>query len=253
MVTFYLHGAPGCPAELRAFAPSGLQAVARNRFIDRPELPFDRYINHLSDAIRAEAGRSDIRLIGFSLGARVALEIARRLDNAVASVELVSPAGPLEFGNFLPKMRGRAVFRVASRGPVLLAGLTRLQAAAFRAAPTRVLDLLTAGSAGEDASLCSESGFTSTLLEGLHHSLGSGSQGYRRELLAYVQPWGAVLREVNAPVRVWQGSLDDWTPPDMAQALHAALPNALPVRLLDGMSHYSTLRSALTVIETELR
>ena len=244
-VTIYFHGAPGSPTELALFEAAEVGVSAWDRFVDRPRLTFDDYLQAVSEEIASGADGAPIRLIGFSIGARVALEIACRLAGSVNCVELISPAGPLELGDFLPRMEGRLVFGLARSTPHLLPSLTWAQARMAELAPHRLLKMMFADSAGADAALSADPCFAAAMIQMITRSLGAGALGYRREIVAYVKPWSSILSHVSAPVRIWQGAADNWTPPEMARALKTALPNAEPIRLLDGLSHYSTLRLAL--------
>ena len=247
--TIYFHGAPGSPAELALFEAAEVRMSAWDRFVDRPRLPFDDYLDAISEEIASRAAGAPIRLIGFSIGARVALEVACRVAGSVGSVELISPGGPLELGNFLPRMEGRLVLGVARSAPCLLPSLTWVQARMADLAPHRLLGIMFAGSSGADAALSVDPCFSAAMIQMISGSLGAGAAGYRREIVAYVKPWSSILSHVSAPVRIWQGAADNWTPPEMARALQTALPNAEPIRLLDSLSHYSTLRLALKELE----
>ena len=186
-----------------------------------------------------------LRLIGFSAGARVALEIARRLGRRTSAIELVSPAAPLQLGEFLQRMEGRAVFALARDAPLVFPAVVWLQSLLAEALPRRVFRLVFAHPAGGDAALAASPAFEAAVTAILRRSLGSARRGYAREILDIVHPWTEILPQITAPVRLWQGDLDNWTPPDMAQALADALPGAPALILMPGLSNYSTLKEAL--------
>ena len=71
-----------------------------------------------------------------------------------------------------------------------------------------------------------------------------GAYGWRH----HVEFWREVLAQTSAPVTIWQGDADNWTPPAMADALAAALPGPVTLHRLPGCSHYSALRRALIQI-----
>jgi pimeloyl-ACP methyl ester carboxylesterase len=256
MNTVYLHGIPGSPAELQlgavAAAVPAACLYAPARCAASPGASMSAYTDGLEADIRRRFPHGPLRLVGFSLGTKLALELAARLGSRVHHVHLVSPAAPLEAGNFLPHMAGRPVFAIARASPALLALLVWLQALTARLAPALLARQLFASAAGEDATLARNSAFKAMLRSVFAASFTGSCWGYRREVLAYVRPWGAtVLPLVKAPVTIWQGSADNWTPPAMAAYLAAALPTARAVPVLHtlaGRSHYSTLAAALPLI-----
>lgn len=117
MRTLYLHGAPGSPSEPALFGPAPGAWFAPDRFLQHPRLGFGRYLDALTGEIEAWASGDGLRLVGFSAGARIALEIAARLPASVTRLELISPAAPFELGDFTPRMEGRQVFTLARRAP----------------------------------------------------------------------------------------------------------------------------------------
>ena len=79
----------------------------------------------------------------------------------------------------------------------------------------------------------------------MEERLAKGAKGYRRDMLGYVGWQPGRLSGLTHPVTLWQGEADTWTPPAMAQALAASLPNLRGVRTFPDLSHYSTLQAAL--------
>lgn len=246
----YFHGQPGSPAEPALVGVAGLPAAlfAADRATDRSELPMGAWLDHLTAAILARYPTGPIRLVGFSLGAFIALEVALRIASRDVRLDLVSPAAPLGLGDFLPDMAGGAVFGLAARRPALFAALTRLQGWLAWLAPGALFGQIFAGAAGADAELARDPGFQTTIKAILAHSLSGGARAYRRDVLAYVAWTPDRLAGLTHPVTLWQGEADTWTPPAMARALATALPGAPVLRTFPGLSHYSTLRAALPEI-----
>lgn len=236
----YFHGLPGSSAELTGFGPeiaqraAGLHVAARGGDFAR-----------LAEGIAARFPDGPLHLAGFSLGAAAALRVAVLLGERVRQIDLVSPAAPLQLGDFLAGMAGAPVFRAAQAGRRPLAALTFAQALAARLAPERMAAALMAKAKGEDRELASDARFIAALAQSLRHSLLDERHAYTAEIRAYVSDWRADLAQVHQPVRIWQGSEDDWTPPAMANALAAALPQRPAVTMLQGLSHFSTLRHYL--------
>jgi pimeloyl-ACP methyl ester carboxylesterase len=238
--TIYFHGLPGSAAELVGFGPeiaaraAGFHVAARGGDFAR-----------LAAGVAARFPEEPLRLVGFSLGAAAALRTEPLLGERVAQIDLVAPAAPLQLGDFLGGMAGAPVFRAALAGRVPFAALTFMQAQAARFAPERMAAALMAKAKGEDRALAADPRFIAALAQSLRHSLLDARAAYTSEIRAFVSDWRADLALVHQPVRIWQGSADDWTPPAMAEALAAAMPRRPQVTLLPGLSHFSTLRHYL--------
>lgn len=115
----YLHGVPGTPAELALSDGTSLlgpNVFAPDRTAIDPKLNANAAFDLLATQIAEKGGTRPIRLIGFSLGAFVALQIASRLGPQIARLDLISAAAPHELGDFMPEMVGRRVFAVAGTG-----------------------------------------------------------------------------------------------------------------------------------------
>lgn len=238
--TVYFHGLPGSAAELAGFGP-GIAARVAGFHVAARGGDFAR----LAADLAARFPESPLRLVGFSLGAHAALRIAPLLGERAARIDLVSPAAPLQLGEFLSGMAGAPVFRAALAGRLPFAALTLVQAQVARLAPERMAAALMARAKGEDRALAADPRFIAALAQSLRHSLLGSRAAYKAEIRAYVSDWRADLARVQQRLRIWQGSADDWTPPAMAEALAAALPHRPQVTMLPGLSHFSTLRHYL--------
>ncbi len=238
--TVYFHGLPGSAAELAGFGPeiagraAGFHVAARGGDFSR-----------VAEGIAVRFPECPLRLVGFSLGAAAALRVAPYLGDRVERIDLVSPAAPLQLGDFLGGMAGAPVFRAALAGRWPFAALTLVQAQVARLAPQKMAAAMMAKAKGEDRDLAADPRFIEALAQSLRHSLLGNRDAYTAEIRAYVNDWRADLARVQQPVRIWQGSADDWTPPAMADALAAALPTRPQVTMLPGLSHFSTLRAYL--------
>jgi pimeloyl-ACP methyl ester carboxylesterase len=245
----YLHGFPGGPEEVHAFGPFTLPLYTPDRRHDAPGLDFSSYVDHLTQSIHEHFPGGPITLIGFSAGARMALELGVKLDGRVNEIILISAAAPLQTGEFLKEMAGRNVFGAAQHSPIAFRALTWMQSQLARFAPNRLFHSIFASAQGSDAALKSDAHFKRVIQSVIIKTLQSKSVGYRREILAYVRPWSDLLPCVKAHVTLWHGTSDNWTPIGMASALEAALPRVRAVHRLSGLSHYSTLHTALVALQ----
>lgn len=119
----YFHGVPGSPHESCLFdipaREHGLRILCFDRFaIDRSITGAD-YFRHMAQSINETVQGSSIDVIVFSLGTHSALEVSALMPGQVRSLHLVSAAAPLDGGDFLNEMAGKAVFSMAKRNPGL--------------------------------------------------------------------------------------------------------------------------------------
>lgn len=251
----YFHGCPGAPAEAvwfdAAARDAGVRLVALDRGLVEPGAVGSAYFEALAAEVDALAGGSPVRLIGFSLGAFVALQTALRLGSSLSRLDLVSPAGPLEGGEVLDRMAGGSLFRLAMRSPRLFRLTTWAQGLAVRMAPQTVVRGLFAGVRGAEADLAAKPEFRASLIDLLARSYGPARAGYVRDILAYVGPWSEDLEGAVLPARIWQGEADGWAPPALSAALAARLVGT-QVTLFPGLGHYSTLFAAMPIILGDL-
>lgn len=246
----YLHGFPGGPEELSLFgtAPDCRpQAFVPDRSADRPKLAAAAYFDDLTARVERYASGRAVHLIGFSLGARAAFEIAARTTGRIARIDLISPAGPLDGTDHLDLMAGRMVFALAGTHPRIFGGLTAVQAWIARKRPDLLYAALFKGA--DDPDLADDD-VRHRIITLLQTCFSRGAEGYRREILAYVTPWSDVPRRVKAATLIWQGTEDSWTPLPMAERLAILLPDA-DLRLVPKKTHYGTLRHALTQLKFE--
>ncbi len=237
--TVYFHGMPGGAGELALFGPLQTPPFVADRLFVRDD-DAGRYFDRLASGLLARFPRSRFRLIGFSLGAVAALHVAHRLGDRASSIDLVSAAAPLSTGDYLPRMAGQPVFKLALNSRFAFRALTKLQSLAMGVAPGIVYNALFATAQGGDIALREDPAFKTALCRIIRESLASPA--FTREIENFVTDWSALLAGVTQPVRLWHGTLDNWPPPDMAAALAAALPRSELV-WIDGTSHYSTLKA----------
>lgn len=247
MKTVYFHGNPGAPAELALLGGDRVQAWIA---VDRAAMPLEpeARISRLAAMVAEFGSGQPLRLVGFSAGAQVALQVAARMPGADLTLHLVSPAGPLETGDYLRMMAGGPVFRAAMQRPGLFAAMVWMQSVFARLLPGLLTQVLFATAQGDDGELKTDKRFVRSYGAVLRTCLIYGQASYKAEIEGYVRPWAELLPEVRHPVTIWQGSCDNWTPPAMAQSLAQRLPSLQAFHLLEGKSHFSTLRTALAAL-----
>lgn len=244
----YFHGLPGGASELRLFGAEATRRAAHFSIAQRhfARLPpdSDRFAA-MSEALKKRHRDRPLRLIGFSLGAAAALRVAALLGNRVESIDLVSAAAPLDLGDYLPGMAGASVFQCARRYPVGFGLLSTAQSALARLSPATLFSLLFSSAKAADAQLREDPRFRDIMQQQFSDCLTSNLDVYRAEIAAYVANWSALLPRVSQPVAIFHGQSDNWSPVEMAHDLSAKLPNCRSLNVIDGLSHYSTLREYL--------
>ena len=242
LVRFYLYGLPGSQAELDFTLP-GWEQQQDLLVLDRLSLSDDH-----DSALAAMAAQivnfKSVHLIGFSLGAMSALKLAAEMPETVAKIDLISPAAPLELGDYLNEMAGKPIFEAARDG-ARLGILSAAQGVMARVAPGLVIKGMFSNAAPSDKVLLEDEGMQIMLRDGLSHCLSRHQAAYKSELRAFVSPWLDTLKHVNCPVTVWHGSSDNWAPIGLSRALVKEIGSNATLTELENLSHYSTLKAVL--------
>lgn len=244
----YFHGAPGAPEECSVFdqdaKDNGLTLICFDRFSVDSSITGEAYYKLLAEEIAKKAGGKQVDVIGFSIGAFVALQTCRYLDKGVRSLHLVSAAAPLEAGDFLDGMAGKPVFQLVKKFPALFILLSYWQGLLALFVPKGLFRMLFASAGAADQALVADPAFQSGITKVLSACFRGRVRGYTRDVGAYVQPWKSTLSEVFVKTHIWHGAQDNWSPRPMAPYLASALPGCTSTKIFDGLSHYSCLYRA---------
>lgn len=115
----YFHGVPGAIEECALFdscaKDHNLRIISFDRFSIDNSLDRKSYYQAIADKIKLKAGIEPVDIIGFSIGAHVALEVGALLNDKVRHTHLISAAAPLNAGEFIGSMAGGAVFKLAMK------------------------------------------------------------------------------------------------------------------------------------------
>ena len=243
----YFHGTPGAAAEAELISGAArdagvaLWAVHRHRI--GPGLAGDPYLSALTASIAALCRSGSVPILGFSIGAALALRVAARLGDAIGPLSLISPAGPLDRPGVFDGMGGgAAVFRAAQANGRQFAATVAVQSLLARLSPDLVRRLLFAGADPKDRGFSAEPGARAVLRSVFASAWADGGQAYRRDIGLYVEPWSDELPRVTTPVRIWHGTADRWAPVAMGRDLASRIPQADLTET--GGGHYTTLVQA---------
>lgn len=240
---FFCHGVPGGPDDAMLLQTGDLPITAPNLFDLSAGDPL-QHLNSQYDAACAETEGGQMHVVGFSIGAMAALRLAAARPDAVARVTVISPAAPLQLGNFLPEMAGAPVFKLAMQRPAVLRMLTAVQGGLARFAPGMLINQLFAKCGAQERALLPDAQFKAALISGMRSSFIDHRKGYLAYLSAYVADWTAELSQVRAPVQIWHGDADTWSPLAMSAAIKEVVPAGCDLHVVPGSEHYSTLKAA---------
>lgn len=244
-IVVYFHGAPGAPEECGIFdlegKKVGLTFICLDRFSVDPSINGEAYYKLLAAEISRIAAGKPVDVVGFSIGAFIALQTFRYMTNGVGSLHLVSAAAPLETGSYLEAMAGKQVFKLAKAAPALFVLLSYWQGLLAWLSPDALFRLLFASAAGEDKALAADREFRAGTTKVLKACFIGRARGYARDIGLYARPWETTLAEVSANTHIWHGAEDNWSPPLMAEYLKSAIPGCVSTKIFNGLSHYSCL------------
>lgn len=250
-VALYLHGQPGSADELALFGAHVARNTSDWQVLNRRTDATDAAAHFavLANRARRIAGGRPIRLIGFSLGAWVALHLAALLGDELSAVDLIATAAQPQDGIFPAHMVGKPVFDLARHHPALFAALTRTQGWAAAIAPALVRRTLFAKAQGSDAALSAQPDFRAGFTAILRASLSDDALTYRREVIDFGSANRLNISAITAPITIWHGEADNWAPMELADQLASRLPTMAAFHRLPGLSHYGALRHVLTLID----
>lgn len=252
----YFHGAPGAPEECAIFdlyaKEQGLRFICFDRFSGDCSIAGEAYYQLLAQEISKQDAGKKVDVVGFSIGAFIALQTCRYLGNEVRSLHLISAAAPLDAGDFLEAMAGKQVFQLVKTAPILFVLLSYWQGLLALLFPNALFRLLFASAAGDDKALSDDRAFQSGITQVLRACFIGRVQGYLRDVKAYVQPWKDTLSGINANTHIWHGAEDNWSPVAMAAYLASAIPGCTSTEIFNGLSHYSCLYRAAPEICRQL-
>lgn len=251
-IVIYFHGAPGAPEECAIFDTSGkahgLTFICFDRFYIDSSITDEAYYQFLAKEISKKSAGEKVDVIGFSIGAFIALQTCRYMVNEVRSLHLVSAAAPLEAGDFLDAMAGKQVFQLAKALPFLFVLLSYWQSLLALFFPSALFRLLFASAAGADKTLATDREFQSGIIKILRSCFIGCVSGYTRDVKAYVRPWKTTLPGISTKTYIWHGAEDNWSPRLMAEYLKSAIPGCTSTEIFSGLSHYSCLYRAVPEI-----
>lgn len=84
-------------------------------------------------------------------------------------------------------------------------------------------------------------------LEGIRN----GEYGMADDAIAFAQPWGFDVRQIQVPVAIWSGTEDRFTPYAHAVALAQGIPGAT-LGTLEGYGHFAMIQQFIPILTQEI-
>ncbi|MFF0275593.1 alpha/beta fold hydrolase [Streptomyces sp. NPDC094447] len=254
------HGTPG--TRLGTLLPGLAAQHPRFRFLayDRPGYGESARApgRRVSDAARDAAAVADaygvgrFAVVGRSGGGPHALACAALLPERVRAAAVLVGLAPPDadgldwYGGMTPfnvREYGLARAHLEGRDPDGLPSDLAARAAVIRQDPARLLDDLRAELSPHDLPVVEDPRVRTVLLRTYEEALRVSHHGWLDDCLAFVSPWGFDVASVAAPVLLWHGLDDAFSPVAHTRWLAGRIPRADPVLVPDA-GHFAA-QSAL--------
>ncbi|AXU15540.1 alpha/beta fold hydrolase [Streptomyces clavuligerus] len=251
---FLLHGTPGCRL---GPAPRGMVLYQRRTQLiayDRPgyggsdRLPGRSVADVARDVrdIADELGLDRFAVVGRSGGAPHALACAALLPERVTRAAALVTLAPRDAAG-LDWFEGMAASNVleytfASDHPDVLTERFILRSAQIREDPIRLLNDLRKELTESDRMVVQDAGVRGMLLRNYQEALRTSAYGWIDDALAFSSPWGFDPADIKAPVMLWHGEKDVFSPVGHSRWLAERIPGATAV-LEPSAAHFDALHA----------
>ncbi len=255
---FFLHGTPGS-----RLGPTPRSKILYNlgvRLIsfDRPgyggsERLEARRVRDAADDVVAIARHLDIgkfAALGRSGGGPHALACAALLPEQVTRVGVLVSLAPWEdmgsqwFNGMTPS---NVREYKATAEPGVLAARLGQAAAKIKADPSSHVATLGPEMPADDRRVVADAGIRARLAENFAEALRDSAAGWIDDALAFRRPWGFDLADIKAPVLLWHGADDVFSPVNHTQWLANKIASA-EVVIQPGRAHFSALEEIPEVL-----
>jgi len=223
-----------------------LVTMSRPGYGDSTRRPGRRVVDVVPDtaAVLAALGADRCLVGGWSGGGPHALACAARLDGALA-VFVVAGLAPFDRDDteWASAMGADSlwVYDLALKGEAALRA--ELTADREKMKDASLADLIAADGSVPDADkalLADE--FGEWYVASYREAMRNGVDGSLDDLLAFGEPWGFALDEIEIPTMLWHGNADLALPVDHGRWLASRLPHA-KLHLQEGKGHLSVIRA----------
>ena len=180
-------------------------------------------------------------VMGWSCGGPYAAVCGARMSERITAVGLLSSAVPLELVGTTKGLArdDRILLFLVRWAPWLASALLRVTIG--DATETRLYREIRRSFPAVDRAALEERGSIVDAVAFVKESMRQGAEGCLQDYRVFGSPWGFDLREVTAPVQIWEGEEDDTGPPEYRELLLRYLPHA-QLSVVPGEGHLSLLQ-----------
>jgi pimeloyl-ACP methyl ester carboxylesterase len=243
-----LDAAPAHPAALAL----GLRIVSPDRpGMGRSTFQPNRRLLDWPDDVTALTNALDIdrfAVIGWSCGGPYAAACAAKMGDRVTAVGLLASAVPFELVGTTRGLSNddRILLFLVRWAPWLASALLRISIG--DATEKRLFREIRRTFPTVDWLALEERGSVVDAVAFIKESMRQGTAGCLQDYRVFGDPWGFDLRDVTAPVHIWEGSEDHTGPPEYRELLLRYLPDAR-LSVVPGEGHLSLLQhQALAIL-----
>ena len=247
-----LHGTPGSrvgprPRQAR-FYPQGVRLIAYDRpgFGESERCPGRAVADAAADVddLADHLGIERFAVVGRSGGAPHALACAALLPERVTRVAALVACAPRDLmgERWYDGMAARNIewYRVAEQGLAAYTAYVAAEMNRSRANPASIMPTTHADVPKPDRDAAAEYGIKLALMDTYSEALHYGIGGWIDDNIALVNPWGFDPARLRAPVLLWHGAEDMFSPVTHSKWLERAIPGA-QLELAAGRAHLGAI------------
>jgi pimeloyl-ACP methyl ester carboxylesterase len=261
---FLLHGTPGSRVgpfpRVRVLYELGVRLIT----FDRPGYGWsDRLVSRLVadvvpdvEAIADKLELDKFAVLGRSGGGPHALACAALLPDRVTRAGVLVSLAPwaaegLDWFAGMADSNVREYTAAATEPEALTAHLVQA-AAKIRADPASHVSTLSPEMPEADRRIVADVGIRALLAQNFAEALRDSAAGWIDDALAFCAPWGFNLSDIKAPVLLWHGQHDVFSPVAHAHWLAAQIPNAI-MAIRQDSAHFGALEVVPDVLSWLIR
>ena len=261
---FLLHGTPGSRLGPRPRGRLLYKLGVRLITFDRPGYGrSDRLASRMVadvvpdvQAIADKLGLDSFAVLGRSGGGPHALACAALLPQRVTRAGVLVGLAPwaAEGLDWFAGMSDSNVreFTAAATQPAALTAQLAAVAAQIKADPTSHVSTLSPEMPASDRRIMADTGIRALLAANFAEALRDSAAGWIDDDLAFCSPWGFDLADITAPVLLWHGEADVFSPVAHTRWLADRIPGAV-LSIWPGSAHFAALEVVPDVLSWLIR